>query len=310
MLTECFVAPRRAKNFRTAICVGLTPVEDTVSDSMDIILILRWVCVSKSQSGLLIASGPNIFVWVPNESPILISERDDHVRKLHVTESNIYDAGDSNRVFDTLSGKEIAVREHWVYALETFESKLYDGGRYEQIMETKNNEVMNWRNGWVRSIKSFQNVLYDGGEYGVYETFTTKKLGDRRGATYNLLEFNDMLLDSGEYGVYDTLSSQPIVHRDFSILDIAVHDSELYDCGRDGILKTLTSEKIASRQSPSMALQSHEGILYDFDGFMMAYETLSDSEGTNPLAEFDYPIHSVVSLNEDMFNKILSVKQT
>jgi len=71
-------------------------------------------------------------------------------------------------------------------------------------------------------------------------------------------------------------------------------------------LKTLTSEQVASRESPSMAMQSHNGILYDFDGFMMAYDTLSDSEGKTPLAEFDYPIHSVVSLNEDLFSKVLS----
>ena len=88
---------------------------------------------------------------------------------------------------------------------------------------------------------------------------------------------------------------------------MAVHNSELYDCGRYGILKTLTSEKVASRESPVMALHSHEGTLYDFDGFMMVYDTLSDSEGSNPLAEFDYPIHSVVSLNADLFSKILSI---
>ena len=112
--------------------------------------------MSKSQSGLLIASGPKIFAWVPNEIPILISEREDHVRKLHVINSNIYDAGDSNRIFNTLSGEEIAVREHWVYALETFESNLFDGGRYEQVVRTETNEVVNWRNGWVRALKLFQ----------------------------------------------------------------------------------------------------------------------------------------------------------
>ena len=76
--------------------------------------------MSKSQSGLLIASGPKIYAWVPNETPILISERDDHVRKIHITDSMIYDAGDSNSIFNTLSGQEIATREQWVYALETF----------------------------------------------------------------------------------------------------------------------------------------------------------------------------------------------
>ena len=115
--------------------------------------------MSKMQSGLLIASGPKIYAWIPNEDPILISEREDHVRKIHTTDSTIYDAGDSNKIFNTLSGEELATREHWVYALETFDTNLFDGGRYELVMQSEAGEVINWRNGWVRSLKSFQNVL-------------------------------------------------------------------------------------------------------------------------------------------------------
>ena len=75
--------------------------------------------------GLLVASGPQLFAWMPGSEPRLVAEREDHVRALCIHDGCIFDGGDSNTIYDTLGGVVVAERASWIYALCSHDGALY-----------------------------------------------------------------------------------------------------------------------------------------------------------------------------------------
>ena len=111
---------------------------------------------SSLENVLVFSSAGEIFVLdnLLNSIPVRIASRNNWVQALCSHNGQLYDGGRYNKIFETLTNKEIASRDDWVRALCSHNGQLYDGGSYNKIFETLTNKEIASRDDWVRALCS------------------------------------------------------------------------------------------------------------------------------------------------------------
>ena len=224
----------------------------------------------------VLSSWKTIFI-LNKDGLITIAERESSVNALCSHDGKLYDAGDYNKIFETLTGRKVAEREDRVYVLYSHNGQLYDSGFYYGIFETLTGRKVAERESFsISPLCSHDGKLYDEGEgFCIFETLTGRKVAERDSEICALCSHDGKLYDAGgDFCIFETLTGRKVAERDSEIHALCSHEGQLYDGGFKSIFETLTGRKVAERENWADILYSYNGQLYD-GGFYGLFETLT-----------------------------------
>jgi len=209
---------------------------------------------------LVFSSHRKIFVLDKDKSVTQIAERNSSVYTLCSHQGILYDGGEENKLFETLSGKEIEVKTGYrVSALCSHNGKLYSAGG-ETIVEIFSGEVVAQREDEILCLCSHKGELYDGGvDKSIFQTLSNLVLSTRSNWIRGLCSYKGVLYDSGDdKKIFETSSNKLINERTKSITSLCSHEGDLYDGGcYEGIFKTFEKNLFYSHQAHIYSMCSH-----------------------------------------------------